>query len=143
MSIYFSPGRGAAAQVVGFIDRCHGKLDIAAYSLTHDDISQAIIRAHKRGVVLRVLVDNTQASSRYADDELLEAEGIELRRDTKAGSMHNKFCIEHGYAVITGSFNWTVNADKRNAENFVLLRLKYAVAEFQAEFDRLWEINAP
>ncbi len=142
VSTYFSPQQGAADQIIGFVDRCQDRLDIAVYSLTHDEIAEAIIRAHIRGVDLRVLTDNTQAGGRTSDDEKLEAAGVSVRRDTQSGSMHNKFCIDGTRAVITGSFNWTVNADKRNAENFVVIRLKYVVAGFQEEFDRLWDLNA-
>ena len=142
VSAYFSPRRGAADQIIGFIDHCATTLDIAVYSLTHDGIAAAIIRAHQRGVKVRVLTDYVQASGRYADDEKLEAAGVPLRRDTQSGSMHNKFCIDGKNAVITGSFNWSANADKKNAENFVIVRLKYAVADFAAEFESLWEKNA-
>ena len=142
-SAYFSPGRGAAEVIIGFIDRCTVTVDAAIYSLTHDDIAAALIRAHERGVKVRVLIDKTQAGNQYADDEKLEAVGIEVRRDTQSGIMHNKFLIGDGTAVKTGSFNWTKNADENNAENFVILRLLYIVAEYQTEFDRLWALNAP
>jgi phosphatidylserine/phosphatidylglycerophosphate/cardiolipin synthase-like enzyme len=55
--------------------------------------------------------------------------------------MHNKFMIGDGRAVGTGSFNWTANAARRNAENFVVLRLSYVVSAFKGEFDRLWAAN--
>jgi len=143
VSTYFSPKQGAAQQVIGFIDHCTRTLDIAIYALTHDGIAEAIILAQERGVVVRVLIDNLQASQRGADDEKLEAQGIEVRRDTQSGAMHHKFCIGDGNAVITGSFNWSVNADQRNAENFVIVRLRYAVADFQREFKRIWKLNKP
>jgi phosphatidylserine/phosphatidylglycerophosphate/cardiolipin synthase-like enzyme len=146
-SAYFSPDRGADLVVIGFIDHCHSKLDIAVYSLTHDPIAEAIIRAHERGVVVRALVDSTQAGNQYADDERLEAAGVTVRRDIVTGSMHNKFLIgdsrEGGKAVLTGSYNFTKNATERNAENFVVLRLQYIAADYQAEFDRLWAANDP
>ena len=143
VSTYFSPKRGAADTLIGFIDRCEVSIDAAVYSLTHDDIAAALIRAHERGVRVRILTDKTQAGSRYADDELLESKGIPLLRDRKTGSMHNKFIIGDSNAVGTGSFNWTASADQRNAENFVIIRLKYTVEQFQDEFDYLWEINTP
>lgn len=142
-SVYFSPNRGADDTVVGFIDRCDHTLDAAVYSITHDQISDALIRAHQRGVVVRVLIDKAQAGNRYADDERMEAAGIEVRRDTQTGMMHNKMMIGDGKAVGTGSFNWTANASRRNAENFVILRLLYVVASFEVEFERLWHLNAP
>ncbi len=142
VSTYFSPRRGAANVVAGFINRCEQTIDVAVYSLTHDGIADALIRAVQRGVRVRVLIDKTQAGSRYADDEKLEAAGVQVRRDTQSGSMHNKFLLGDGFAVKTGSFNWTKNADTRNAENFVIIRLKYVVTAYQVEFDRLWELNA-
>jgi cardiolipin hydrolase len=143
VSVYFSPNRGAADQIIGFIDRCENTLDIAVYSLTHDDIAEALMRAHKRGVKIRILMDKTQAGNKYADDEKLEEAGIALRRDTKSGLMHHKFAIGDGDAVANGSFNWTKNADTRNAENFVVLRMKKTIRTFQKEYDRLWVENAP
>jgi hypothetical protein len=53
-----------------------------------------------------------------------------------------KFCIGDDKAVITGSFNWSYNADKRNAENFVIVRLSYAVKDFKKEFEAIWQLNA-
>jgi len=44
--------------------------------------------------------------------------------------------------VATGSFNWTANADQKNTENFVIIRLKYVIDDFSQEFEGLWEDNA-
>jgi len=142
VSTYFSPDRGAGDTLIGFIDKCETSIDVAVYSLTHDELANALIRAKGRGVAIRVLIDKVQAASRYADDEKLEEAGIEVVRDTKAGAMHNKFMIGDNSAVGTGSFNWTKNADENNAENFVIVRLLYVVKEFQEEFDALWEKNS-
>jgi phosphatidylserine/phosphatidylglycerophosphate/cardiolipin synthase-like enzyme len=144
---YFSRDGNAAAWVIGFIDRCTDAIDAAVYSVTHDGIADALIRAHQRGVKVRLLTDKVQAGSHYADDERLEAAGVAVRRDRITGSMHHKFMVgdgkDGGRAVATGSFNWTASADTRNMENFVVLRLSYVAVAFQAEFDALWELNAP
>lgn len=142
VSTYFSPRQGAAAQVVGFINRCEKTLDIAVYSFTHNDIAEAVARAHERGVKVRVLMDHLQSQQKGADDEKLKARGVEIRKDTQSGAMHHKFCIGDGKAVITGSFNWSYNADTKNAENFVIMRLSYAVKNFQKEYERIWKLNA-
>jgi len=143
VSTYFSPDRGVADTLIGFIDRCETHICAAVYSITHDAIAEALIRAHNRGVQIRILMDKVQAGSQYADDDKMVAAGIPVRLDTQSGSMHHKFVIGDSLAVGTGSFNWTVNADEANAENFVILRLKYVVNSFQEEFDRLWSLNQP
>lgn len=148
VSTYFSPNRGAEDVIIGFIDHCSAFCDVAVYSFTHNDIADALLRAHRRGVKIRVLVDAVQAANAYADDESLEAAGIPVRRDTQAGAFHHKFMLGDsrdgaGSAVLTGSFNFTKNAAERNVENFVIVRLKYAAAEYQDEFNRLWKSDEP
>ena len=144
VSTYFSPKRGTINEIIGFIDRCQETIDVAVYSITHDDVCAALIRAQERGVSIRVLTDGLQASSRYADDEKLEAAGIPVRRrPAGGGSLHHKFAIADSNAVGTGSFNWTVSAEERNQENFLIVRLKYVVEEYQNEFNDLWVKFAP
>lgn len=143
VSTYFSPNRGSADVVIGFIDNCHKSIDAAVYAITHDGIADALMRAHQRGVKVRVLMDYQQSSSKYADDERMEAGGVPVRRDTQRGLMHHKFMVGDGKAVATGSFNWTKGAERRNAENFVIIRLSYTVAEFQQEYEAIWAANDP
>lgn len=145
---YFSPDRGAADQIVGFIQRVRFTLDIAIYSFTHDKIADAVIDAVKRGVRVRALMDRLQASSRYADDERIEEAGVEVRRHRGGGAMHHKFCIGDAEdkklgAVITGSFNWSARADEKNYENFVIIRTRRECRRFLEEFERLWEMHSP
>lgn len=142
---YFSPNRGAADQIIAFINRVPNTstLDVAVYAITHDDIAAALVGAHRRGVVLRVLVDKVQASGQYSDDEKLIASGIDVRLDTQVGLMHHKVVIEGDRVVGFGSFNWTKGADTRNAENWNVCRLKYVVRQYREEFERLWALNEP
>ena len=70
--------------------------------------------------------------------EELTSSGVSahVQRGSGGGILHDKFLIIDKKYVITGSFNWTTNAAKRNDENFVVL--DDDAARFQAEFDRLW-----
>jgi phosphatidylserine/phosphatidylglycerophosphate/cardiolipin synthase-like enzyme len=140
VSAYFSPNRGGADVLIGFIKKCQKSIDAAVYCITHDKICDALIDAHKRGVKVRVITDKTQSFGKYADAKKLEEANVPIIRGGTAwrSSMHNKFVIGDSKAVGTGSFNWTKSADKRNDENFVIIRISYVVREFQKEFDSLW-----
>jgi mitochondrial cardiolipin hydrolase len=140
---YFSPSRDAVREVIGFIRRCETTLDVAIYSLTHDEITAELLAAHERGTVIRLLIDKTQAGNQYADDEQLEAAGVQIRRDRKGGLMHAKYALDAGKAVALGSFNWTRSAEIKNVEHLSIIRLQYVVKEFQSHFDTIWELNAP
>jgi len=144
ISVYFSPDRGADEVIIGFIDRCNETIDISVYSMTHDGIRDAILRAHARGVKVRIMTDYLQASNRYADDETFFKAGISIVRGIRSYQMHNKFVLGDAgnsdvSAMATGSFNWSKNATEKNNENFVVIRRQETIDEFQLEFNTLWD----
>ena len=123
------------------INKTTSTLDLALYSLTHDEITRIIIDAHNAGVKVRLVIDVAQAGSRYADDEKLEEAGIEVYRvrSPKGGLMHHKFAIMDGKALFTGSFNWTAGGNDKNSENLILIHDQNIINDFQEEFEVLWE----
>jgi phosphatidylserine/phosphatidylglycerophosphate/cardiolipin synthase-like enzyme len=57
-----------------------------------------------------------------------------------AGIMHQKFAVIDRRVVFTGSYNWTVAAERYNHENLLYFRDAGPLAdEYRREFLRLWE----
>ena len=46
---------------------------------------------------------------------------METTYDKNHAIDHNKVLVLDGKTVITGSFNWTVSAEERNAENLLII----------------------
>ncbi|KXS14050.1 phospholipase D/nuclease [Gonapodya prolifera JEL478] len=55
------------------------------------------------------------------------------------GMMHNKFGIFDGKKLLTGSFNWTRNAQIVNNENFLIIDQPSIVKHYAREFEGLWK----
>lgn len=56
-----------------------------------------------------------------------------------ASVMHNKYMVIDGQNLQIGSFNYTAGANKRNAENVILLNNVTDVARrYQQDFERLY-----
>jgi mitochondrial cardiolipin hydrolase len=53
--------------------------------------------------------------------------------------MHNKFAIVDSTFLITGSFNWTVQAGKSNQENILIVDHPYYIEKYETEFESLWK----
>ena len=54
--------------------------------------------------------------------------------------MHQKFAVIDQNVVLTGSYNWTLSAEKFNHENLLVFRDARPLAdEYRREFFRLWE----
>ena len=95
---------------------------VQAYSFTSVPIAKAIIEAHHRGVEVRVILDKSNERERYSASKFLQHEGIPVMIDSAHSIAHNKIMIVDGQTVITGSFNFTKNAEAQNAENLVVIR---------------------
>ncbi len=145
-AVLFTPEDQATEALSQVIDDARAEVLVAMYTLTNRDLGDALVRAQQRGVSVRLLVDSHQAEVRYSQvDSLIErginaikvslgqtGNGIDIR-------YHNKFAVIDREQVVTGSFNWTQQADLENYENIVLLKSEKLARMFQEKFEEHWE----
>lgn len=122
MEVYFSPKGGCTDAVVGELDNAKKNIRVQAYSFTSAAIARALVDAHKRGVDVCVILDESQRTEKYSEADFLHNMGIPTWLDCKHAIAHNKVMTIDDSVVITGSFNFTTAAEKSNAENLLLIR---------------------
>ncbi len=137
--VYFSPDGGCTEAIVSQINKAMSSLDIAMYSLSSRPIASAIIAAKNKGVVVKILLDKGQAKAGYTSARYLAGNGIDIRYDQGSGLMHNKFAMIDRKVLITGSFNWTAAAEKKNRENLLVMDDQTVIQMYIDEFEKLWE----
>jgi len=137
--VYFCPRDNCSIQLINQIDNAESSIHTAIYSFTLDSIADAMIIAKSRGVDVKIVVDRSQASSKYAEDDRLLEAGIPLKYAGFSGLMHNKFTVVDGSIVSTGSFNYSQNGDTKNNENLLIIYDEKVAGEYEEEFQRLWE----
>ena len=138
LGVYFTPVANAAVPIVKAIDASEREVLVQAYGFTHNGIAQALVRAHERGVKVRVLLDQkSQSTNRYVMGLLTDAQ-IELRQDGKHAIAHNKVVVIDQAIVITGSFNFTNSAASRNAENFLVLKSEDLAEQYRLQWKNHW-----
>jgi phosphatidylserine/phosphatidylglycerophosphate/cardiolipin synthase-like enzyme len=119
--VYFSPGGGCTDAILGQINQAKSEILLQAYSFTSQPIAQALIRAHKRGVRISAVLDKSNRSQKYSAATFLKNMGIPVFIDDRHAIAHNKIMIIDDRVVITGSFNFTMAAENKNAENLLIL----------------------
>jgi phosphatidylserine/phosphatidylglycerophosphate/cardiolipin synthase-like enzyme len=117
---YFSPKGGCADAVVRQLNKARHEILVQAYSFTCPDIAQALIAARKRGVSVTILLDHSNEAETYSELKELEQNGLRPLIDANHAIAHNKIMIIDGRTLITGSFNFTRQADHENAENLLI-----------------------
>lgn len=122
----FTPGSDAGALIVRTIDAAQSQILVQAYSFTHRDIADALVRAHRRGIMVELVADRDQSESFESSAmQYLLRSGVPVFLDGDHSSAHNKVIVidhtETRSTVVTGSFNFTFAAQNRNAENVLVL----------------------
>ncbi len=131
----FSPQDGD--EIIEFIDGAEESLDIEIYLFTSYDVFGAVVRAHERGVKVRVLLEPDPMNN--ANDNMywkLADEGISVKFYS-GELMHSKFTIRDGKDVLVGSHNFSYSALNKNREASVIISGS-AVQEFIDVFEEDW-----
>ena len=138
LGVYFTPPANAVTAIIKAIDASDREVLVQAYGFTHNGIAQALVRAHQRGVLVRVLLDKKSASSNRYVISVLQHAQIDVRQDGKHAIAHNKVMVIDLNKVITGSFNFTNSAATRNAENFLILKSEDLAQQYRLQWKNHW-----
>lgn len=146
IGVYFSEAgsptadsyRGGADEVLtGAIDQARFRVDLAVYDLDLWSIRDALVRAHQRGVTVRVVVESDRAEE--AEIEALRSAGIPVVGDQRRGLMHQKFVIIDQRDVWTGSMNFTLRGVYRNDNHLIHFRSPSLAENYTVEFMEMFE----
>ncbi len=100
----------------------------------------SLVEAARRGVAVRVVMNDDFNSSTASAIKLLKAQGLPIDvRIQKAKTMHEKFGVV-GDDVFSGSANFSESSSTKHSENRIAVKNDAELsAQFQARFDALWE----
>jgi len=136
---YFSPNGNIQKTISDILFSAKKSIDITIYSFSSEDLIYPIIERANEGVKIRIIMDDLQAAHKWSPDERLsKIENIEVVLDTSNQLMHNKYVIVDDRILITGSYNWSNNAETKNHENIVILTDGNIIKDFNNNFEELW-----
>ncbi|KMV67448.1 conjugal transfer protein [bacteria symbiont BFo1 of Frankliniella occidentalis] len=138
----FSPEGSAQQLVLRTLDDARESIRLMGYSFTSPDVVKSLVAARRRGVDVRVVVDdrgNRSRASQAAMNVVVNA-GIPLRTNGQYKIMHDKVIITDGQNVQLGSYNYTRSAAESNSENALVVREVPALAQtYLAHWQSRWD----
>ena len=138
IEVRFSPQGGCTEAVVRELNAARSSVLVQAYSFTSAPIAKALVAADKRGVHVEVILDGEKSKEAYTEADFLRNSGIPVLIDSRHAIAHNKVMIIDSQVVITGSFNFTKQAEEHNAENLLVIRDKILSDQYTAN----WKLHA-
>ena len=109
-------------RLLSLINEAEKSIRVAMFTWTHPALTDAIIAAHKRGVMVEVALDHGQGVgvSEASAKKLLEA-GVPVRMSRGSELLHHKCAYIDGKILINGSANWTRAAFSKNDDCFLII----------------------
>lgn len=142
IDVGFSPEGSAQQLVLRTLDDARETIRLMGYSFTSPEVVKSLVAAKRRGVDVRVVVDdkgNRSKASQAAMNVVVNA-GIPLRTNSQYKIMHDKVIITDGQNVELGSFNYTRSAAESNSENALVVRGVPALAQtYLAHWQSRWD----
>ncbi|MBI5245694.1 MAG: DUF1669 domain-containing protein [Elusimicrobia bacterium] len=146
------PNEPVEAELIKLIDSAKTTLDIGMYELNQQGIWDALQRAKKRGIKIKIVLDRSHVyTTGYEDDgtprkpkqmvvDLIKDGGFEviLLKGRLGGIMHNKFIIADGGLVQFGSYNYTRQSEEDHWENVFFSIVKKRVAGYTRYFEYMY-----
>lgn len=136
--------RGSLAEkLIGYIDGAKKTIHIASFETDLNDVANALIRAHQRGVDVRWITDDefgieADEKEGHGQFAMLQKAGIEVIDDQRGGLMHNKFWIFDSETVWTGSTNVTINGMFEQNNNVIVIKSPELAAIYEKQFEEMW-----
>ncbi len=137
IEVNFSPNGGVMEANVREINLTQETIKIQAYSFTNQQVGQALLAAHRRGVKVEVILDRENTGNPNSLIHLLYENGISIYIDDKHAIAHNKIMILDGKVVLTGSANFTKAASESNAENGLVIKNNRIAVQYVLN----WELH--
>lgn len=125
--------------VVNTLRQGRAQVHAAIYGLTSPPIEAALADLARAGVRVVLKTDKSQSAGRQQAALLarLHEAGVTVEVPSVPFLLHDKFAVVDGRWVVTGSFNWTTSAERRNRENVLIFDCPPLAAHFEAEWESI------
>jgi phosphatidylserine/phosphatidylglycerophosphate/cardiolipin synthase-like enzyme len=137
-----APGEEIRTMLEAALGAARQRVLAEVYTFTDPEVIAMLASAHRRGALVRLLLDPNQPYNRRGYD-MLRAAGVEVRwyPIPRGALLHAKIGLFDGVLVL-GSANWTLSGLGVNHELDIETEDPHAVAAYGSRFDSDWSRSA-
>jgi len=144
IQVLFASEDEVISHLIPLVEGAQDSIRIMAFSFTHDELENAVLGRAEAGVDVKAIFETRGSETEYSALPLFYCAEIPARQDGNPGTFHHKVLVIDGKTVVTGSLNFSENADDSNDENTLIITNPDIAALYLQEFDRRWsEANDP
>ena len=113
-----------------------------AFSFTDFPLADAMSQRFKAGVDVKGVFEKVGSETEASELRTLMCRSVPVKQDGNPGFLHDKLIVVDERIVITGSMNYSTNAEESNDENVIIIDNPDIARLYLKEFDRVWSLAA-
>lgn len=138
VQVLFSPEDKIVSNLIALVKDAQVSVRFLAFSFTDYPLAQVMIDRAAAGVDVKGVFETFGSTSPNSELQTFWCAGVPARQDGNGSFLHDKLIIVDNSIVVTGSLNFSSNADDSNEENVVIVDNTEIAALYLQEFEKLW-----
>lgn len=138
VKVLFASEDGVIGNIIPYVERAQTSIRFLAFSFTDYPLAKAMIDRANVGVDVAGVFEKVGSETEYAELRTLLCSGIPVRQDGNPSFLHHKLIVVDERFVITGSLNFSTNAEESNDENLIIIDNPNIAKLYIEEFERMW-----
>ena len=124
--------------LIPLVENAQSSVQFLAFSFTDYPLAKAMIDRAAAGVDVAGVFEKVGSETEFAELRTLHCAGVPVRQDGNPSFLHHKLIIVDERIVMTGSLNYSTNAEESNDENVLIVDNPEIAALYIQEFERVW-----
>ncbi len=134
----FAAEDGVVDRIIPLVQQARTSVIFMAFSFTHDALGEAMLERASAVLDVRGIFETRGSETEFSEMGRLFCAGVPVRRDGNPATFHHKVIVIDGLIVVTGSLNFSDNANDSNDENVLIIQSSRIAARYLQEFNKRW-----
>lgn len=126
--------------IVPIVKSAKKSIRFLAFSFTDYPLADAMSQRAKAGVDVSGVFEKVGSETDASELRTLMCRSVPVRQDGNPAFLHDKVIVVDERIVITGSLNFSTNAEESNDENVIIIDNPEIARLYMQEFERVWNL---
>ena len=126
--------------IIPTVQTAQKNIRFLAFSFTDYPLAKAMADRAQSGVNVAGVFEKVGSDTDAAELKTLFCAKVPVRRDGNPSFLHDKVIVVDEHIVITGSLNFSTNAEESNDENVIIIDNTDIAKLYMQEFEKVWSI---
>ncbi|MGE5776404.1 MAG: phospholipase D-like domain-containing protein, partial [Chloroflexota bacterium] len=138
--IFTSEDPALEQAIIPLVGDAKKSIRFLAFSFTDYPLAEAMIKRAQSGVDVKGVFEKVGSDTDAAELDTLFCAQVPVRQDGNSSFMHNKVIVVDERYVVTGSLNFSTNAEESNDENVIIIDNPEIARLYMQDFERIWSM---